>query len=67
MTINEGNYRCSVVNNAGSDEQFYHVNVVPYYSNSYYEQPHKISPVLPSSDLQVSYKNHVNTNSESML
>lgn len=76
MTLNAGNYRCSVVNHAGSDEMFYTVYVVPYYSHSTNffqndQHPKVITPAntakRPSSDSQISYnKNIINHQDESM-
>ncbi|KPM07801.1 hypothetical protein QR98_0063070 [Sarcoptes scabiei] len=74
MTINEGKYRCSVVNNVGSDELFYEVSVIPYYSlvnnnnqNHDYSQSFDhhskiIQPIISSassSDPQVSYNKNL--------
>lgn len=64
MTINEGNYRCSVSNNAGSDEMFFQVHVIPYYSNNFYEN--KITPAA-SLDTQISYNKNIAPNTASNL
>ena len=69
MTLNEGNYRCNVINSAGRDEMIFGVHVISYFDNN--NNNHQVfdktlsSPVVSSSssaDSQMSYSKNIITN-----
>lgn len=69
MALNEGSYRCKVINSAGIDEFLIATHVIPYFNhNKLFDPPSSFSSAASSSsnaDSQMSYsKNSINHSSD---